>query len=106
MSVEPKQEKSQLEIERIHSGSLSVLGILMAIFTFLFIEYKAEGTSSLADTLLILVVLTGTSVSVCGISSIYSHLWLAKFKVKPISYLYIIPLTIITITPIAVWLFF
>lgn len=99
------QEQRRSELERVFSGSLSLFGILMAIFTFIFLEYKPEMQTSYGRSLLPIVFLAGGLVSVCGISSIVSHYALLKGRPSIPSYLLFLLLGVSTITPFILWIF-
>lgn len=99
------QEQRRAELKRVFSGSLSLLGILMAIFTFLFLEYKPEMNTSYGKPLLLMLYLSGGLVAICGISSILSHYALLKETPSIPSYILFLLLGVSTITPFLLWFF-
>ena len=93
------------DIERIHSGALSLLGILMAVFTYAFLEYKAEKGTAYETTLFILAFIIGFMVTACGVSAICTHWILSNDRSRFLFLLFLLLLVLSTFTPLIVWVF-
>ena len=99
------EERKKDELHRIYSGALSLLGILMAAFTFLFIKYKQEAATSYGKPLLFLVLITGALVSISGISAFVSHYLLLGDRASLISRVFFFLLVLCALMPILVLIF-
>lgn len=98
-------DKQDPGIKRVFNGSLSLLGILMAGFSYSVIQYNIEKPSDYASTFLILSIVTGSMVSACGISALWAHLLMPCERAPCLYWFFFAILVCATLTPVLIWKF-
>ena len=87
------------QYEAIHSGSLSLLGILVAIYTFSYIKYlDYVGRPAYQEGYEKICYIVGVFILVCGVMSIWSYISVSTER-SVLTWIYIFSLAAIALFP-------
>ena len=92
-------------MERVFNGALALLSILLAVFTFVYIQYLEKGGRPEAQKpYLWLVIVVGIFVIAAGSSALTAHLSLGKDNNEVQYYLFAVIIGFASFSPIALWI--
>jgi hypothetical protein len=91
-------------MERNFNGALSLLSILIAVFTFAFTRYLDEEGSYVTQTpYRWLLILCGCMLVMSGVSAIIAHIQLGSERSTVLHYLFGFLLLVATLLPAIFW---
>jgi len=87
-------------VDRVFAGALSLLSVLVAVFTFAFIQLQAQTGRPEAAPYEVIVWLSGVLTMLTGICSIWSHIALFTKQYWPLHVLFTVVLFLTTALPV------